>query len=119
MAFCSFSSKLVLDNYTVIDNTFLNEFLPGATGDAVKVYLYGLTLCANTSSTDNNMETICKVLSLSQADVEKAFSYWQEMGLVQVVSANPYEVRYLPVRAHSGSVKIRNKDKYADFNKMV
>lgn len=116
MALCSYSSKLILDNYTVIDNAFLNEFLPQATGDDVKVYLYGLALCANPSNDDNNLDTICKVLSLTEEQVQKAFDYWQSVGLVQVVSANPYEVRYLPVRAHSGSVKIRNKEKYTDFN---
>ena len=119
MALCSFSSRLVMDNYTVIDNTFLNEFLPSATGDDVKVYLYGLALCSNPNIEENNLDTICKVLSLTEDAVMKAFSYWQEMGLVQVVSANPFEVRFLPVRAHSGSTKIRNKEKYADFNKQI
>ena len=117
MALCSFSSKLVIDNYTVIDNTFINEFLPSATGDDVRVYLYGLTLCSNPNVEDNNLDTISKVLSLTEEQVMKAFSYWSEMGLVQVVSANPFEVRYLPVRASSGGLKLRNKEKYADFNK--
>ena len=116
MALCSYSSKLILDNYTVIDNTFLNEFLPQATGDDVKVYLYGLSLCANPNTEDNSLDTICKVLSLTEEQVQKSFDYWQSVGLVQVVSVSPYEVRFLPVRAHSGSVKIRNKEKYADFN---
>lgn len=119
MALCSYSSKLILDNYTVIDNTFLNEFLPQATGDDVKVYLYGLNLCSNPSTEDNSLDTICKVLSLTEEQVQKSFEYWQTVGLVQVVSVNPYEVRYLPVRAHSGSVKIRNKEKYADFNEQI
>ncbi len=119
MALCSYSSKLILDNYTVIDNAFLNEFLPQATGDDVKVYLYGLNLCANPCTDDNNLDTICKVLSLTEEQVQKAFDYWQSMGLVQVVSANPYEVRYLPVRASSGGLKIRNKEKYTDFNAQI
>ena len=116
MALCSFSSKLMIDGYTVIDNTFINEFLPGATGDDVRVYLYGLTLCSNPNVEDNSLDTISKVLSLTEEQVIKAFSYWSEMGLVQVVSANPFEVRYLPVRAYSGGAKVRNKEKYADFN---
>lgn len=116
MALCSFSSKLMIDGYTVIDNTFINEFLPGATGDDVRVYLYGLTLCSNPNVEDNSLDTISKVLSLTEEQVIKAFSYWSEMGLVQVVSANPFEVRYLPVRTYSGGAKVRNKEKYADFN---
>ncbi len=119
MALCSYSSKLNTEGYTVIDNNFFNEFLPQATGDDVKVYLYGLTLCNTLSSDENSLNTICKMLSLTEDQVLKAFDYWQMVGLVQVVSRNPYEVRYLPVRAHSGSMKIRNKDKYTDFNEQI
>ena len=105
-----------MDGYTVIDNTFLNEFLPQATGENVKVYLYGLNLCANPNNDDNNLETMSKILCLSEDEILKSFAYWQEMGLVQVVSTNPPEVRFLPVKARSGSSKIRNKEKYTDFN---
>lgn len=119
MALCSFSSKLAMDGYTIVDNVFLNEFLPGATGDDVKIYLYGLNLCSNPNLEDNSLDTICKVLALTEDQVVKSFSYWQEMGLVQLVSTNPLEIKYLPVKAHSGSAKIRNKDKYSDFNKEI
>ena len=119
MALCSYSSKLSTEGYTVIDNNFFNEFLPQATGDDVKVYLYGLTLCNTHSDDGNSLDTICKVLSLTEEQVLNAFDYWQTMGLVQVVSKNPYEVRYLPVRASSGGLKIRNKEKYTDFNEQI
>lgn len=119
MALCSYSSKLALDNYTVLDNRFLNEFLPSATGEDVKVYLFGLTLCATPESDDNALETIAKILAMSEAQVKKAFEYWQDMGLVQIVSRDPFEVRYLPVKSNSGSNKIRNTGKYADFNKQM
>lgn len=119
MALCSYSSKLAMDGYTVIDNTFLNEFLPQATGDDVKVYLYGLNLCTNPNTDDNSLDTMSKVLSLTEDDILKSFSYWQEMGLVQIVSTNPLEIRFLPVKARSGSSKIRNKDKYTDFNTQI
>lgn len=119
MALCSFSSKFIMEGCTIIDNTFLNEFLPQATGDDVKVYLYGLNLCSNPNIEDNSLDTMSKVLSLTEDDIIKSFSYWQEMGLVQIVSAKPLEIRFLPARAHSGSTKIRNKEKYSDFNKQM
>ena len=119
MAFCSFSSRLALEGYTVVDNTFLNEFLPQATGDDVKVYLYCLNLCNNPNLEDNSIDIICKVLSLTEERVREAFLYWQEMGLVQIVSEKPFEVKFLPVRAHSGSNKIRKPEKYSDFNQQM
>lgn len=119
LALCSFSSRLAMDSYTVIDNTFLNEFLPQATGEDVKVYLYGLNLCANPNNDDNSLDTMSKVLSLSEDDILKSFAYWQEMGLVQVVSTNPLEIRFLPIKTRSGSSKIRSKEKYSDFNMQI
>lgn len=119
MALCSYSSKLALDGYTVLDNKFLNEFLPQATGDDVKVYLFGLNLCSNPNVEENNLDTITKVLSLTEEQVIRSFSYWQEVGLVQIASKNPLEIKYLPVRANSGSLKLRNKEKYSDFNKQM
>lgn len=108
-----------MDGYTILDNTFLNEFLPQATGDDVKVYLYGLNLCSNPNIEDNCLDTMSKVLSLTEDEIIKSFSYWQEIGLVQMVSTKPLEIRFLPIRANSGSVKIRNKEKYSDFNKQM
>ena len=119
MALCSLSSKLSMDSYTVVDNTFLNEFLPQASGNDVKVYLYGLGLCLNPNIEDNTLDVVSKVLGLTEDEVINSFSYWQELGLVQIVSTDPFEVRFLPVRTHSGSAKIRNKDKYSDFNKQM
>ncbi len=119
MALCSFSSKLSMDGFTIIDNVFLNEFLPSATGEDVKVYLYGLNLCSNPNFEDNSLDTICKVLALTEEQVLKSFSYWQEMGLVQLTSTNPLEIKFLPIKTHSGSAKIRNKEKYTDFNKQI
>ena len=119
MALCSYSNKFIMEGLTVLDNTFLNEFLPQATGDDVKIYLYGLSLCSNPNVEDNSLDTMSKVLSLTEDEIIKSFSYWQEMGLVQIVSVKPLEIRFLPPRAHSGSLKIRNKAKYADFNKQM
>jgi len=119
LALCSYSSKFIMEGCTIIDNTFLNEFLPQATGDDVKVYLYGLNLCTNPNIEDNCLDTMSKVLSLTEDQLIKSFCYWQEMGLVQIVSTKPLEVRFLPARSHSGSIKIRNKEKYTDFNKQM
>ena len=119
MALCSFSSKLAMEGFTVIDNTFLNEFLPQATGDDVKVYLFCLNLCNNPNIEDNCLDTICKVLSLTEEQVKNSFSYWQEMGLIQIASLSPFEVKFLPIRAHSVSNKIRKPEKYTDFNNQM
>ena len=82
MALCSFSSELVMDNYTIIDNIFINDYLPSAPEYCVKVYLYGLSLCSNPKSADNALDSMAKVLHLTEQELQDAFLYWQNAGLV-------------------------------------
>ena len=41
MAFCSFAKEYSGAATTDIENIFIYEYLPDASGEAVKVYLYG------------------------------------------------------------------------------
>ena len=119
MAFCSFSSSQTEDGYTLVDNNFISEFLPQAPSDYVKVYLYGLSLCSNANYDYNTADNTCAILQITEDELISALEYWQELSLVQIISKKPLEVKYLRVKAHSGSAKIRNKSKYTDFNKQV
>lgn len=116
MAFCRYSSELVSKNSITLDNVFISEFMPSAPESCVKVYLYGLAKCNNSSSIDNTIEDFAKVLDLPIEDIENAFYYWQEMGLVQVLNITPIEVRYLPISRGSRKLKKYNVDKYKSFN---
>ena len=116
MAFCRYSSEFVSRNNITLDNTFINEFMPNAPDACVKVYLYGLAKCNNSSSIDNTIEDFVKVLDIPAEDIENAFYYWQELGLVQVLNLNPIEVRYLPVSRGSSKLKKYNVDKFKNFN---
>ena len=75
MGLCSFSTTLRNSSSTIIDNEFINEFLPGAPDGAVKVYLYGLYLCSNPQSDDNDISAMSTVLSLSADQIFEYFSY--------------------------------------------
>ena len=119
MALCSFSSALSMDNSTLIDNAFINEFMPSASGNAIKVYLYGLTLCSSPYSRDNEIDSMANILGITIDEIIDAFSYWQEMGIVQIITNNPISVQFLPVKMHSGRGKTQIKEKYADFNKQA
>lgn len=119
MALCSFSSSLAMDGSTLIDNTFINEFMPSASGNAIKVYLYGLTLCSSPYSRDNEIDSMANVLGITIDEIIDAFAYWQEMGILQIITTDPITVQYLPVKLHSGRGKTQVKEKYADFNKQA
>ncbi len=116
MSFCSFSSQLIVDNQTTVDNLFITSFMPSAPAECVKVYLYGLFACSVASPIHNSIEEFSKTLNMSHEDIESAFVYWQDKGLVQILDTIPYEVRFLPVK----NVNIKHpkiKDgKYNSFN---
>ncbi len=114
MAFCEYSSEVVSRNCVTVDNLFITDFLPNADGDYVKVYLYGLYLCA--SGKDNSIENFVKNLQMSREDVVSIFYYWQELGLVQVIETNDIIIRYMPTKNALQKMKKYNVDKYSAFN---
>ena len=119
MAFCSYSANIIDEGYTLVDNTFINEFLPQAPAEYVKVYLYGLSLCSAPNQDYNTVDSSSAFLDMSAEEIAMAYEYWQDLGIVQILSSTPLEVKYLPVKKHAGSSKIRTKGKYTDFNKQV
>lgn len=116
MSFCKFSPGYVSNNKTIVDNVFINEYLPKAPDLCVKAYLLGLSKCSSPDETDNSLEFFASTLKVCEEDIISLFKYWEEMGLVKVLSTNPIEVRFLPILSNAGSVKKYKIDKYADFN---
>lgn len=116
MAFCKFSFDMIANNTTSVDNIFINNYLPYADANAVKVYLYGLYKCQDSNSQDNTLESFSSQLNLSQEEVENAFMFWQEQGLVQLLNVIPFEVRYLPISDVLTNTKKYNIKKYQTFN---
>jgi len=88
-------------------------------GDAVRVYLYGLYMCSSATRYDNTLEHFATTLKLSVDDITSAFLYWQDQGLVNVVSLSPMEIKYLPVKSGSARIKKFTSNKYSDFNAQV
>lgn len=119
MAFCQFSTETIASNTTNVDNLFINEFLPYANDTCVKVYLYGLSKCYSPNTYDNTLSSFSKVLGLDEDDILSAYLYWQEQGLVQVLSTEPFEVVYQPIKNAISNTKKYNKTKYNDFNVML
>lgn len=116
MSFCKFSPSFQSKNQTVIDNVFITEFLPKAPDLCVKAYILGLHKCGLADDNTNSLEYFSKILNICEDDVISIFKYWEDMGLVQVLSTNPIEVRYLPLNSTMGNVKKFQVDKYTDFN---
>lgn len=114
MAFCTYSKEYSAVSFTDVDNAFIFEYMPEATGDAVKVYIYGLFLCKN-AEFNVSVKDFADSLKLTESEVKDAFSYWEEFGLVSVVSTEPFEVVYYPFTSNSKPRKIK-AEKYTVFS---
>lgn len=116
MSFCSFSKDYADNNYTLIENRFFTKYMPEADGFFVKVYLYGLFLCQNSSS-DFSVASLAEVLKTTEEKIRDAFYFWENYDLVEIISKEPFAVLYRPVRSASGRPTDVNYSRYADFNK--
>ena len=69
----SFEREEIRDIYlltTEVENIFINEYMPGAPGDFVKVYLYGLLYSGSGSSVTGRQ--MSHQLGLSMETIEEA-----------------------------------------------
>lgn len=92
---------------TPVENLFILEYMPGADGTQLRVYLYGLMLCRYPSFTQ---ESICEALALSEQEVLQAYAHWQQEGLVRILCSDPLEVEYIaPSERRAGPMLLPGK----------
>ncbi len=116
MAFCGFSQEMLNGSETIVDNKFLSRFLPEATGDAVKVYLYGLYAC-KAADDGYSLDKFAADVKLDKEVVKDCYKFWDELGVVSILSTEPFLVRYLPISA--ARPKKYNLEKYTEFNRSL
>ena len=80
MSFCKFSPSYISNNKIVIDNVFINEFLPSAPDLCVKVYLLGLSKCNNADDDENTLKYFAEKLKVCEEDIVSLFKYWEDKG---------------------------------------
>src|SRR5699024_4424947 len=93
---------------TPIENIFLNEYMPSADGNFVKVYLTGLQM-AYQSVRENQPfthKTIASKLNLLETDVRRAWDYWEQEEIIEKIYVNSGEYG---IRFHS------SKDLYTQY----
>ncbi|MBQ7307752.1 MAG: DnaD domain protein [Clostridia bacterium] len=111
--FCKFGNEMNESKATVVDNYFITECMPYANSECIKIYLYGLYKCQ--SNENNTLKDFANELMLSEKEVEEAFWYWQQEGLVRVIEQNPIEIIYLPSKNRKTRKDKFNESKYEDF----
>ena len=118
MGFCSYSSEFSLSSYTNVENQFIQKYMPIAEGDAVKVYLFGLYLCQNVQG-EYSVKEAADTLCMSESAVIEFFRFWEDFDLLEILSNDPFSVRYFPADFAKGKPKRIRTEKYTDFNKAL
>lgn len=67
--------------FTAVPNYFLDQYMPGANGEFVKVYLYLLRTEGRESL---SISSIADRLKYTEADVMRALRHWEQEGLLQL-----------------------------------
>ena len=119
MSFCHYSSLVKQSKNLTLNSLFITDYMPFASEQSVKVYLYGLNKCQNPNSLDNTIDDFAKNLGMSQDEVISAFEYWKKQGLVNIVNLDPIEVKYLEIIPIADQPKVYDEHEYADFNKQM
>ena len=97
MAMFGFDEQYPMFDVTPVDNQFILEYLPAATGDAVRVYLYGLMQCYHPQST-MTIDQMARELGMEEGDVLAAYRHWERKGLVKRIADHPPVFRYISVK---------------------
>lgn len=104
MGFCTYSDAFSAASYTNVENQFINKYMAGADGDAVKVYIFGLYLCQNVQA-EYTLAEAARTLSMPQEKIVDLFKFWEDFDLLEIVSYEPFSVRYFPADYAKGKPK--------------
>ncbi|MDR3263904.1 MAG: DnaD domain protein [Clostridiales bacterium] len=114
MSLFGFSSDFIIDSVTVIDNIFINEYLPKAKDGHVKVYIYGLYLACHGGG---SVEELMRALSMTYEEIFEALHYFELTELIEITSKTPLEIKFISLRDKDNRPQKKYKpSKYAAFN---
>ena len=104
---------------TPLENRFLQDYLPAARGDYIKVYLWGLFACA-CKGPDYTLEDMAQDIMLTVPEIEAALRYWERRALVCRVSDDPLQYRFFSPSQRANSPAAMDLDMaYVNFAEAV
>ena len=80
---------------TLIENIFLNDFMPMANGTFVKVYLLGFKYACDLDKTlDVTNQRLAKHLQIPLEDVLSAWDFWEDKGIIVKIPTGEEDYEY-------------------------
>lgn len=96
-------TKLTLTNNvqgTLLENEFIDKYMPEANGEYVKVYLL-LLRYLNDPTMELSVSKIADILDHTEKDVLRALNYWKKQGLLDFETKNTAKKPVLPAAVDS------------------
>ena len=103
---------------TPVDNQFILELLPGARGDYVKVYLYGLLYCYHPKE-ETSLDSMSRDLDMTCDEIMAAYRYWERHKAVRRISDNPPSWQYISFRQRAFTADDDADPEYIRFSQDV
>ena len=76
------------EGYTSVSNIFISEYVPGANGEFVKVYLYLLHLMSLRSN-NISVSLLADTINQTEADIMRALRYWDSLDVISLSFNGP------------------------------
>ena len=76
------------EGYTSVSNIFISEYVPGAIGEFVKVYLYLLHLMSLRSN-NISISLLADTFNQTEADIMRALRYWDSLDVISLSFNGP------------------------------
>ena len=76
------------EGYTSVSNIFISEYVPGANGEFVKVYLYLLHLMSLRSN-NISISLLADTFNQTEADIMRALRYWDSLDVISLSFNGP------------------------------
>lgn len=76
------------EGYTSVSNIFISEYVPGANGEFVKVYLYLLHLMSLRSN-NISVSLLADTFNQTEADIMRALRYWDSLDVISLSFNGP------------------------------
>lgn len=93
--------------HTLVPNLFLDNYMPEANGEYVKIYLY-LLRCLESDNQELSIALIADKFEHTESDVSRALKYWEKMKLLTLeydASKNLTGIRLTGEKAADGPVR--------------
>ena len=113
-----FDERFAMFDITPVENQFILEFLPGAKGDYIKVYLYGLMRCYHPEA-DMSMTRMSRELNMTEEEICAAFRYWERRGAVRRISDKPPRWQFVNIKQKSLTGAEDADPEYEEFSRAV